>query len=119
MIAGHLGIPFFGKYITSFHMPLFFFLSGVTFSVSESFWNFFTKKVRRLIVPYFCLGIPLVLASFVTRIVSGVTDYREYLDVIIRFLIQKRMYTIWFLTCLFCLNMLFYLLVKVTKNAYL
>ena len=40
------------RYIYLFHVPLFFFLSGMFFREQENFWNCFKKKFLRLFVPY-------------------------------------------------------------------
>ena len=44
------------KVIYLFHMPAFFFLSGFTFADSNG-WQWYTRKIKRLIVPYFAFGI--------------------------------------------------------------
>ena len=116
VVLGHLGIPYIGQYYTTIHLPLFFFLSGVTFSAKQDFKTFLKGKAKRLIIPYFCMGIPLVMSSFFTRIIDGVTDPSEYWHVILNFILQTRMYTIWFLTCLFLTSILLYILVKVIKG---
>lgn len=40
-----------------FHMPAFFFLSGLTFKANDSFPAFLFKRVRRLLVPYFFFSL--------------------------------------------------------------
>lgn len=42
----------FTFYFYSFHMALFFFLSGVTFSSGGSYLLFIKKKAKTLLVPY-------------------------------------------------------------------
>lgn len=49
------------QWIYSFHMPLFFFLSGIFHSQGESYIYFFKKKVRTLLIPYFFFSIILFL----------------------------------------------------------
>lgn len=63
VIVGHLGIPYIADYIYAFHMPLFFFLSGIVYSVKDNLAIFLKSKIRRIVVPYICLGIPVVLAD--------------------------------------------------------
>lgn len=49
----------------SFHMPLFFFLSGLfLFKRDTDFYPFLNKKVRSLLIPYLIFG--LILASYST-----------------------------------------------------
>lgn len=43
-------------FIYSFHMPLFFFLSGITFRERENFSRFFRSKLQTLITPYLVFG---------------------------------------------------------------
>jgi len=55
MLIGHLFIPYLGRFIYSFHMPLFFLVSGYLFRKKpnfEMFWSLF----KRLMIPYFVLG---------------------------------------------------------------
>ena len=35
VILGHLGVPYLSTLVYTFHMPLFFFLSGIVFSGSK------------------------------------------------------------------------------------
>lgn len=110
VVAGHLGIPVFGKYITAFHIPLFFFLSGYTFSAKGNYKQFLFKKSKRLLVPYLFLGIPLICASLITRALSGTIITEDLPEVLKLFLLQRRYCTIWFLTCLFLVYQVFFLI---------
>lgn len=56
-------------HIFSFAAVLF--LSGIIFSANERFGIFVRKKVKRLLIPYLCLGVPLVITSFITRAIEG------------------------------------------------
>lgn len=49
------------KWIYSFHMPLFFFLSGVFHSQSENYFEFFKRKTKSLLVPYLFFATTLFL----------------------------------------------------------
>lgn len=56
VVLGHLHIPFLASWIYLFHMPLFFFLSGVVYSGQQySFLEFLTRRIKTLVVPYFFL----------------------------------------------------------------
>lgn len=55
VIWGHvLYYHWSGQYVYTFHMPLFFFLSGMLFQRNKypSFSSFFVKRARRLLIPY-------------------------------------------------------------------
>ena len=63
VVLGHqidffdVAFPMVYRYIYLFHVPLFFFLSGLFFNESESFRNCFEKKFRRLFVPFVLVNI--------------------------------------------------------------
>jgi len=56
------------RIIYSFHVPLFFFISGLFLNPNENFWVFFIKKADSLLKPYFVvllsLSIPLLVKGF-------------------------------------------------------
>ena len=56
VVMGHTIFPVH-QVLSLFHMPLFFFLSGLTLRIYPSFENFFLKKIDRLFIPYvfFCI----------------------------------------------------------------
>ena len=47
--------------IYSFHMPLFFFLSGVCFSNKYTFWALAKKRFRQMILPTFWFSLISIL----------------------------------------------------------
>ena len=60
MIMGHVGFGGkFDRFIHTFHMPLFFFISGYLFTKRDSFSmvSLVKKKARQLLIPYICFGI--------------------------------------------------------------
>ena len=109
VILGHMDL---GDAVTtviySFHMPLFFILSGMVLSTKDGFIAFAEKKVRTLVVPYFVLGIPLLISEYVKAIYSGTFDDEVAISWLIRFLLQKRLWTLWFLAALFIMELVFY-----------
>lgn len=55
VILGHINFAngFIKSWIYAFHMPLFFFASGLIIKKEKFNWAFILKKLRGLIVPYF------------------------------------------------------------------
>lgn len=53
VVMGHSGSPLAG-YLYTFHMPLFFFVTGYLRCVSKdySWWEFINKKIKKIIIPY-------------------------------------------------------------------
>lgn len=62
VILGHLHTPYISSWVYLFHMPLFFFLSGVTFSGGKyTFKQFIVKRLKTLVIPYFRIIYLVVL----------------------------------------------------------
>jgi fucose 4-O-acetylase-like acetyltransferase len=84
-----------------FHMPLFFFLSGVTFRGSSP-GEALKKRARALLVPYFMMGaIALLLAAQSGDVERMLVEFRGVLygtGHTIRFV------PLWFLPCLFLVS---------------
>lgn len=90
VVLGHSGYagtniaidcPRLCNWIYSFHMPLFFFISGFLFSLTnESFMEMdkkkiLMKKIKRLLVPYFFIGVVLWCVKFVFSSFASVERY--------------------------------------------
>lgn len=57
MIMGHIGFgQKFDIWIHSFHMPLFFVISGVLYRKPDDMRQHIRKRIRSLLVPYTCWG---------------------------------------------------------------
>ena len=121
MIVGHMFYPLQGtidweikNLIYSFHMPVFFYLSGFLFkSGSEKFGSFFIKSVRSLIIPYIFFNI----ISFVGLL--HFFDSKELSQGLYETLIgggHSFAGATWFLLCLFWLRLISYF---ITKHIYL
>lgn len=86
VIIGHSMFPMH-TLIDSFHMPLFFVLSGLTFSAKSTFRSFVVKKTKRILLPFAFWSI----LSYLLGIYNG---------------------PLWFLYTLFCALLIVWLLVK-------
>ena len=62
MVIGHSGMTgILHNMIYAFHMPFFFFISGITTNVKRSFRDFFISKANGLLIPfciYYLIHIP-------------------------------------------------------------
>ncbi|MDQ1254605.1 MAG: acyltransferase [Euryarchaeota archaeon] len=113
-------------YIFSFHMPLFFFVSGFVFNFvkySESAANFIKRRFRSLIIPYFAFAVITLLFYFLLdelytpEVVSfkifGAGIFHIVYSIIFS---QTTMISyngpLWFLTCLFVTELFFFGLAK-------
>lgn len=125
VVMGHndfsLVSPFAYKLIYSFHMPLFFFLSGYFINTTIGFWDFFKKRFNSLLKPYL---FTLFLIYFVSisfgkmgfemamiRIVKSLYGTGRYIDWV----------QLWFLPHLFVVSLyafVFYALMRRVDNRY-
>ena len=126
VVMGHndfsLVSPFAYKLIYSFHMPLFFFLSGYFLNTSIGFWDFFKKRFNSLIKPYlftlfliYFISISFGRIGFETaiiRIVKSLYGTGRYIDWV----------QLWFLPHLFVVSLyafVFYAIMKKVDNRYI
>ncbi|MDQ0207168.1 acyltransferase family protein [Alkalicoccobacillus murimartini] len=116
----------FKDFLFAFHMPLFFYLSGIVYKTSTiSPGSFLLKKARGLLLPYFLFSfITYVLWFFVTRhfpFTSG-DDVDPVVPFSGIFISTPQDYqltynpAIWFLTCLFVVEVLFYFYDRISKG---
>jgi fucose 4-O-acetylase-like acetyltransferase len=106
-------LPFLHKFIFSFHMPLFFFLSGYFLNTMTPFGIFVKKRFNALLKPFFFtlfmiyfLSISfdkMNFANAITRIVKSMYGTGTYLEWI----------QLWFLPHLFVVSIYAYLFYKI------
>lgn len=94
---------------TSFKMPLYFMLSGLFFKVYENFRGFVKRKTNKLLIPFlFFFVVTSVIPEIVKNHQLAVTSLLN--DRYIPF-----NNAIWFLLCLFEVNIIFYLVHLMAK----
>ena len=115
VLIGHLNIPIITPLIYTFHIPLFFFLSGYVFNADYGFKLFLLKKMHKIIIPYFFLSIPMIFANLLFEY-GRPFSFDELQTETSQFFIQERHTTMWFLSCLFVLNILIYPIIKIPNT---
>lgn len=62
IVLGHLGNPDINRVVFTFHLPIFFFISGYFLSERGTYGEFVRRKLRSCIVPYYftCLCMTLI-----------------------------------------------------------
>jgi fucose 4-O-acetylase-like acetyltransferase len=110
------------QYVLSFHVPLFFMLSGVVFSSGgRGFRSFAARKARAVLLPYFIWGfiscvIYALLGSFAAKSLGvNVTQSDSFFMTLLSFVYgNESVFTmvanlpLWFLPCLFAVYMIMY-----------
>lgn len=98
-------------WLYSFHVPLFFFVSGYIFNPKkyQNITSFLKRKFKILIVPYIfyaAIAIPFLFIYF------GETNF---LNVVLKFLLQQRYWAFWFITVIFLVELIAYMYLR-NKN---
>ncbi|OXN01184.1 acyltransferase family protein [Bifidobacterium vansinderenii] len=97
----------------TFHLPLFFLISGYFFSCRGDFKSFALKKSRAYLIPYaFAAVVITVFELFAQCVISHrpILEVGSYL--LGGFIMQRRFTTLWFLAALFVSELVFWALIR-------
>lgn len=98
----------------SFRMPFYFFLSGLFYKQYIGSLTFIKKKINKLLIPFlFVFLITIVLRNIAEYIINPYYDYATLKKDIINL---RPNTPIWFLLCLFNINIIYYIVDKSFKN---
>lgn len=119
VVWGHTMTPR-SVFIYSFHMPLFFFISGYLYR-NKPFREFLLGKFKRLLVPYALVTILSWLFYLVVIVIQGNSEQlTQHLPKIASLFTGSARNggndSIWFLTCLFVVSILFWLCQNYLKD---
>lgn len=130
VVSGHLlqtysnQLDFVFKLIYSFHMPVFFVLSGYLINTKKDFHQFCKSKSKSLLLPYFLFCAVLFVFNYLKSYISGAQN--EYIAQFKSSALQTILlthnsffYTLWFLPCLFISLIITYFFIKYIKNRYI
>ncbi|MBQ7578719.1 MAG: acyltransferase family protein [Synergistaceae bacterium] len=109
--AGNFDRPLYRLVLYSFHMPLFFFLAGMSIKIKpltslKEWKNFIRKNIFALVVPYLIWG--LIYAPFSFKNIAGLL-YGSYIE-ITRI---GSLTSLWYLTCLFSARIIVQALISI------
>lgn len=65
IILGHFSITQLTRFVFTFHVPIFYLITGYFISDRDSVWDFTKKRIRTLIVPYYVTCAAIVILSVV------------------------------------------------------
>ena len=110
-VASVLGISYpFDVQARGFRMPLYFILSGLFFKQYEGFVGFLKRKTNKLLIPFLFF---LVTTSILPYWILILPQWASLHGYVLKSFLFKRVILfnepIWFLLCLFEVNLLFYL----------
>lgn len=117
VVIGHMNIPLqLQKIIYSFHMPLFFFISGFLYNekkYSKNLKKILFSKIKTLIWPFLTFTLLALFFKLLSQehIVINSFDFLEFIKG------NKSLNTpLWFLTALFTTEILFSQIIRVNLN---
>jgi acyltransferase len=123
VLIGHMTVDVgLKKYIYSFHLPLFFWISGYLFNDKKftEFQTFFKRRIFTLVVPYFIFSVFSILFCFFVVGPMSIRGETHALNPWFPFIgifygVAKGYWrnpinpALWFLPCLFITEMIFWL----------
>ena len=71
IILGHQGKYEISKIVFTFHVPIFFFITGYFLNKKQDLSEFIKKKARTLLVPYVCTCVVTILLAVIIEILRG------------------------------------------------
>ena len=103
-------------YLYSFHVPLFFFLSGLTFSADKSPQKYLKEKAKRILIPYFAFSLISIAIYYILNLIfhrGGLSLGQCLLGMLTGTRSTRLMLwnnPLWFLPCLFVLLIFAYII---------
>lgn len=116
VIFGHSNLPeYLAWWIWSFHMPMFFYISGYLFSNHKAIdlKSFLKRRVETLLVPYFFFSAILLILLPILNSTSKIPiEVRSFDEVIHTLIYGWKGLALWFIPVLFFTEVLFAVLIK-------
>lgn len=112
-------------WIYSFHMPLFYIISGMVLNTNDPFKAFFKKRIKGLLIPYFALNLLVwitetLIKTILSLAVSQALDFKQFLVGLVGALIGYRLtdyyYILWFVISLFFALLISQWIIQLVKN---
>ena len=124
IVWGHIvHVGWSNMMVYAFHIPLFFFMSGMMFNSDKypSVWGFIKRRTKTLLLPYLVFSFITWILWVGMRVVSNdATDY--WYPLLQTFIAQgssgflRHNIPLWFVTSLFVVEVLFYLINKLSQT---
>lgn len=130
VVLGHL-IPTSGQtpiflesvrsFIYQFHVPLFFFLSGLFYASDETWKCFLSKKFKRLYLPYVIANIVFLVFDILFRSISGIEiiwidNIKHAVKIIFLLALSPMGGATWFLKSLLFCSIVYKFIASLFKN---
>ncbi len=115
VILGHMEVGLLGTALYTFHLPLFYIISGFFFYFEPDFLKFTKKKAKGYLIPYFGCAAVIVVAAVAQGFMQG-RPLEALLEQLKWYGLQMRHSTLWFLATLFIAVFIFWGVVKICRD---
>ena len=110
--------------IYSFHMPLFFIISGLLFNEKkyDSFLPFIKSKIKSLLIPYLVFVVISIILTCIINLLFGLEliSWQSIIDIFLAknstSFIPIHNEPLWFVPCLFLIECIYYFVNKIKNN---
>lgn len=110
MIAGHIEFgERFDYWLHAFHMPMWFILSGYFYKEPERIAGYVRKKAEQLLIPYFAFGGGYYILWLILKRDAPILEPIRHI-IFFNHTGLPISGVLWFLTCLFLMNLIFLLI---------
>ena len=125
IIAGHLGVRAIIRVVFTFHVPIFFLISGYLINEKKELLPFIKDRAKRLLIPYYITCLVIIIIDTISAI------FNKYQNATLLYWIKASFYAagsthfkpfhiapigaIWFLWALFWSNLFLKLSLKMNK----
>jgi len=122
VVIGHIATPFSG-FIYSWHIPIFFIISGFTINTKKTIKNYLFDSFKRLMIPYYIFAVVGLGAEILKRYLLGRSNLNliDELIGIFYYMNESHLhhygFILWFLPALFFSRVLVYFLLKKIPDA--
>ena len=100
------------EFVSTFHLPLFFIISGYCFSYKDNYKQYITKKIKRILIPYLIFSLLNILLRILVPSLVNKSD--DFVTLLMNVIFNGGEY--WFLYTLFMIFVFYPLLYKVNRN---
>lgn len=83
VILGHLSNNSINRVVYTFHLPIFFLISGYFLNTETSTFNYIRKKLRTLVIPYIITSIAIILFAMLRGFIinrNAVDPAKDWID---------------------------------------
>lgn len=86
IVLGHLNEPGINRFVYTFHLPVFFIISGYFFDPSTDLVTLIKKRFRTIIIPYLTACLLVIISSVAVNVFVWRADSVTVLNTVIRWI---------------------------------